>query len=357
MAQSVSYRERVLRSIRHQPLDAVPWQMDLTRGVEKGLKQHYQSDDLIEATGDHIAWIKPKLPPAMVEPALEAGLVKGEFGDIWRMRDEMGNWGELVHCPIPEPTLKNYQFPDPALPGRFAHIPELRARYADRFFMVSLGGLFERAWSLCGGFERYLFYLATEIPFVEELTEKLADYTCALVPQLVGMGVDGVRFGDDWGFQHHLMIRAEVWRKLYKPHYRRILDTIHAHGFITAMHSCGNLTQLLPDLIEIGLEIYHPLQPEAMDVPAVKRDYGRHITLWGGLGTQTTLPLGTPADVRREVRERIDLFLADGGYILAPAGAISPETPVENVVTFIETARSQLIEREEMPNLRKIAWA
>ena len=193
-------------------------------------------------------------------------MVKGEFGDIWRMRDEAGNWGELVYTPIPEPTLANYRIPDPALPGRFDHVPGKRAQYPDRFLLVSLGGLFERAWSLCGGFERYLYYLAAETQFVEELTEKLADYVCALIPQLTGMGVDGVRIGDDWGFQDNLMVRPEVWRRLYKKHYRRIFETIRAHGFISAMHSCGRLTAILPDLIEIGLQVYHPLQPEAMDV-------------------------------------------------------------------------------------------
>jgi uroporphyrinogen decarboxylase len=338
---ALTCRERVYRTIDHQPLDRVPWQMDLTRGIEKGLKQYYGSDDLIEASGDHVVWVKPLLPPALADATLEPGLVRGEFGDIWRMRDEMGNWGELVYSPIAEPTLAHYSLPDPGLPGRFTHVPGLRAKYPERFMLVSLGGLFERAWSLCGGFQSYLFYFASDPQFVEELTEKLADYVCALVPQLAGTGIDGVRVGDDWGFQHHLMVRADTWRKIFKPHYRRIFETIRAHGFVTAMHSCGNLTTLLPDLIEIGLQVYHPLQPEAMDVAAVKRDFGHDITFWGGLGTQTTLPLGTPADVRREVRARIELFQADGGYILAPAGAISPETPVENVVAFIETAQAQ----------------
>jgi uroporphyrinogen decarboxylase len=333
-------RERVLRAIRHQPVDAIPWQMDLTREIERGLKQHYKTDDLITACDDHIVWVKPLLPPSLADPNLPPGHVKGEFGDIWHMRDEAGNWGELVYAPIPEPTLANYTIPDPALPGRFDHVPALRQKYPDRFFLVSLGGLFERAWSLCGGFERYLYYLAAEIAFVEELTEKLTDYVCALVPQVAGMGVDGVRIGDDWGFQRNLMIRPEHWRRIYKKHYARIFNTIHEHGFITAMHSCGCLNKIIPDLIEAGLDIYHPLQPEAMDVAQARRDFGRNITFWGGLGTQTTLPLGTPEDVRREVRDRIALF-RDGGYIMAPAGAISPETPVENVVAFIETARDQ----------------
>jgi uroporphyrinogen decarboxylase len=338
---TLSARERVYRSIRRQPLDYLPWQMDLTRGVEMGLKRYFGTDDLITATGDHIVWVKPLLPPALADLTLEPGLVKGEFGDIWRMRDEAGNWGELVYSPIPQPTLADYRIPDPALPGRFDHVPAMRARYPDRFLLVSLGGLFERAWGLCGGFERYLYYLAAEVRFVEELTEKLADYVCALIPQLAGMDIDGVRIGDDWGFQDNLMVRPDVWRKLYKKHYRRIFETIRAHGFITAMHSCGRLTRILPDLIEIGLQVYHPLQPEAMDVAAAKRDFGEEITFWGGLGTQSTLPLGSPDDVRREVRERIELF-RDGGYILAPAGAMSPETPIENVVAFINTAKDQM---------------
>ena len=338
---TLSARERVYRSIRRQPLDYLPWQMDLTRGVETGLKRHYGTDDLITATGDHIVWVKPLLPPALADLTLEPGLVRGEFGDIWRMRDDAGNWGELVYSPLPQPTLADYRIPDPALPGRFDHVPAMRARYPDRFLLISLGWLFERAWGLCGGFERYLYYLAAEVRFVEELTEKLADYVCALIPQLAGMDIDGVRIGDDWGFQDNLMVRPDVWRKLYKKHYRRIFETIRAHGFITAMHSCGRLTRILPDLIEIGLQVYHPLQPEAMDVAAAKRDFGEEITFWGGLGTQSTLPLGSPDDVRREVHERIELF-RDGGYILAPAGAMSPETPIENVVAFINTAKDQM---------------
>jgi uroporphyrinogen decarboxylase len=334
-------RERVHRSIRREALDFIPWQLDLTRGIENGLKRHFGADDIIAATGDHIVWVKPLLPPAMAGPALEPGMVKGEFGDIWRMRDETGNWGELVYSPIPEPSLAGYRLPDPSLPGRFDHVPAKRAQYPDRFLLVSLGGLFERAWSLCGGFERYLYYLAAEVRFVEEFTEKLADYVCALIPQLVGMDVDGVRVGDDWGFQHNLMVRPDLWRKIYKRRYRRIFETIRMHGFVSAMHSCGRLTQILPDLIEIGLQVYHPLQPEAMDVRVARRDFGKDITFWGGLGTQSTLPFGTPDDVRREVRERIELF-ADGGYILAPAGAISPDTPLENVVALIVAAREQM---------------
>jgi uroporphyrinogen decarboxylase len=153
--------------------------------------------------------------------------------------------------------------------------------------------------------------------------------------------VDCIRFGDDWGFQAALMIRPERWRKLYKRHYRRIYEAAHQAGLIVSIHSCGNITALLPDLIEIGVQVVHPLQPEAMDVTFCQREYGRDLTFWGGLGSQSTLPYGTPEDVRREVRARLDLF-HEGGYILAPAGAAPAETPAENIAAIVEVAKLQL---------------
>jgi uroporphyrinogen decarboxylase len=108
-----------------------------------------------------------------------------------------------------------------------------------------------------------------------------------------------------------------------------------------SIHSCGNITDILPDLIDIGVQVVHPLQPEAMDVERCRREYGKYLTFWGGLGSQSTLPRGTPDDVRREVKQRLELF-RDGGYILAPAGAAPAETPAENIAAIVETAKAQL---------------
>jgi len=129
--------------------------MDLTRGIEKGLKQYFDSDDLINATGDHIVWLKPLMPPALADPTLEPGIVKGESATSGVMRDEAGNWGELVYSPIPEPSLANYHIPDPALPGRFDHVPGKRAQYQTVSCWSAWAGCSSEAWSLCGGFERY----------------------------------------------------------------------------------------------------------------------------------------------------------------------------------------------------------
>ena len=341
MSNQISKRDRVIRSINRDSVDLIPWQLDLTRVIENRLKEYYGADDLWTATGDHIIWLKPQIPPALVDPNLAPGLAKTEFGDIWEMNDETGNWGKLVFSPIREPSLQGYVFPDISLPGRWNHLGEIRNKYPDHFLVAHSTAIFERAWAMCGGFERYFMYLASEEKFVEELTKKLTDYMCGLIAQLDGLGVDGFRFGDDWGFQNNLMICPQAWRRIYKKYYQRIIEAGKKIGLVMMMHSCGNVTAILPDLIEIGLDVYHPFQPEAMNVEFCKKEFGKDIAFWGGLGTQSTLPFGMVDDVRQEVKDRLELF-ADGGYILAPAGAISHDAPIENVIAMIDAAKEQL---------------
>lgn len=336
-------RERVMASVARRPLDALPWQFDLTSAVRRKLCAYYATEDLLTATDDHLVWAGFGEPRGFAAADPGPGLYRSEFGTVWARapRDlSVGDWGELVSHPLHEPSLRGYAFPDGAAPGRADGIPAVRAQYPDHFLVVGGPGLFESAWALCG-FEGYLRHLVAEPAFVAELTERLADFSCAVISQAAGMGVDGIRFGDDWGFQDRLMVRPQVWRQLFKQAYRRLFQTARDLGLVVMIHSCGNITDILPDLIAVGLQVVHPLQPEAMDVAFCRREYGRDLTFWGGLGSQSTIPLGTPEDVRREVRDRLALF-HDGGYILAPAGAVPTDAPVENVVAIIEEAQGQL---------------
>jgi uroporphyrinogen decarboxylase len=224
-------------------------------------------------------------------------------------------------------------------------VPEFRRRHADRFLVAAGHGLWEHAWALCG-FQQYLEYAAGEPAFVEAVTEKLADFSCAVTAQLKGLDVDAIRFGDDWGFQDRLMMPPDTWRRLLKKQYRRIYAAARDAGLVVMIHSCGNITYILPDLIEIGVEVVHPLQPEAMDVAHCQREFGHDLSFWGGLGSQSTLPKCTPEDCRREARARLKLF-AGGGYILAPAGAAPAgaaptETPAANLAAIVEVAAAQM---------------
>jgi uroporphyrinogen decarboxylase len=338
----VTRRERVHASIARRAFDALPWQFDLTQAVKNKLKAYWGTDDIEARLEDHVLFAHPRKPDTVAQPQ-DPDLVRDELGAVWRRaaRDmNVGDWGELVEHPLTEPSLKGYRFPDGATPRRWDHVAELRRRNPDVFLVAGGYGLYENGWGLCG-FQDYLGYIAGEPSFVEELTDGLAEFSCGVTRQLAGLGCDAIRFGDDWGFQDHLMIRPEQWRAIFKKYYARIYGTARSLGLIVSIHSCGNITEILGDLVDIGVQVVHPLQPEAMDVERCRRAYGKDLTFWGGLGSQSTLPLGSAEDVQREVRKRLDQF-SDGGYILAPAGAAPAETPAENIAAIVEVARGQL---------------
>jgi len=337
----LTMRERVYASIRSQGMDIIPWQLDLTSAIREKLQAYYGTDDVLQATDDHFVCTNMHYPTELLKEAPTPETTFDEFGALWgksQVDKTMGDWGGLISTPLTEPTLKDFSFPDPANLS-YSHIVELRKKYPDRFLLVYGQSIFERSWSICG-FENYFSYIAGEEAFVEELASKLADYSCAATKRLKDLGVDGIRFGDDLGFQTNLMIQPSSWRRIFKKHYKRIYQAAHDIGLVVMIHSCGNITEIIPDMIEIGVQVFHPLQPESMDVRYCKREFGNDISFWGGLGSQSTIPNGTPEDVRREVRDRLELF-SDGGYILAPAGSIPTETPVENVIAIIDEARKQ----------------
>ena len=126
-----------------------------------------------------------------------------------------------------------------------------------------------------------------------------------------------------------------------KPNLKRIYDRIQAAGKITLTHCCGNIVDIMPDLIELGLDVLEPVQPEAMDPYMLKREYGKDITFWGGLGSQSILAFGTPSEVRKEVQRLCREMGAGGGYILAAAKALRPEAPIENSAATLESFLEQ----------------
>jgi hypothetical protein len=179
-------RERVLASIRRSPLDALPWHFDMTGAVSDKVAAYYGTDDLLAATDDHLVWVGPVNPPGFLSESTETDMYTDEFGTKWHRNAKdrnVGDWGGLVSVPLSEPTLKGYRFPDGAVPCRWNHVPEFRKKFSDHFLVTAGFGLFEHGWALCG-FENYLSYIGNEPQFIEELTEKLADHSCAFASQL-----------------------------------------------------------------------------------------------------------------------------------------------------------------------------
>jgi len=175
------------------------------------------------------------------------------------------------------------------------------------------------------------------------LIARLTEHQMGIVERLLELPVDGILFADDWGYQQGVLVGAERWRRLFKPGLARLYGRAHEAGKFTLTHCCGGIEEILPDLIEIGLDVYQSVQPEPKNNNPyeLKRKYGDRITFWGGLGSQSTIPFGTPDEIRAEVARLCREMGRGGGYVLAPAKALQPGTPMENAAAVVEAFLQQ----------------
>ena len=334
-------REAVLAQIRHEETDPVPYTLAFEQNVGEAMAEHYGDPD----------WQK-RLTPYMVHvSAVETNprtpiddvFARDGHGGIWRM--DRRPW-HLETPPLPEPSFDGYDFPKPESFFR----PESKAaafqtceERKDSFLVGGLGwGLFERSWNL-RGFENALMDAVAEPDFYEEMLDRLTELYLAFVEYTVDLPVDGILFGDDWGDQRGVILGPERWRKFIKPRWARIYDAVHAAGKIAMSHSCGSVADIMPDIIEIGLDVLESVQPEAagMNPYELKKKWGDKIAFWGCLGSQSTIPLGTPEQIHTEIARLCREMGKGGGYILAPAKPLQPETPIENAVAIVEALTGQ----------------
>jgi uroporphyrinogen-III decarboxylase len=181
---------------------------------------------------------------------------------------------------------------------------------------------------------------------IRALMRAICDFHLAAIRSFGELGFDGISISDDLGTQTSTMFSRQTFLEFYKPLYRELFGAAHDYGMHTWMHCCGHLAPLLDDLIDAGLDAIHPIQystypggTSANDPRQIARDFAGRITFWTGIDVQYLLPLGTQAEVRRGVRELIDLFDGpEGGLVIACGNGIMPETPFENIQAFFDEA-------------------
>lgn len=204
-----------------------------------------------------------------------------------------------------------------------------------------IGHMYESAWQI-RGYQEFLLDMMVQPEWCEFILDTLQERNRNLAELAADSGVDYIMVGDDVANQRNLMFSIEYWRRFMKHRWaevfaaaKRIKPDIKAW-----YHSDGNIMNIIPELIEIGVDILNPIQPECLDPLIVKKRFGDKLVLDGTIGTQTTLPFGTPDEVCRVMRERVSTLLADGALILAPTHLIEPDVPLENILAFCEAAKS-----------------
>lgn len=337
-------RDRVIAQLRHKETDYLPYVLGFEGDVFERVCDHYggsQWFDRIETYFTPVAiptlgWTGPSCTLD------ESGSLSTDiFGSVWRLD---GRPAHLVRPALAHPDTADLEIPPThrIFPEKFEEGAVSAIRESpDTFHTAHFGfGLFERLWTL-RGFENVLADSVAEPDFFEELVLRVADHQMVLVDRLVELPVDAVYFSDDWGDQRGVILGPDRWRRFIKPHLARMYARVHEAGMFTISHCCGNVVDIIPDLIEIGLDCLQSIQPEAMDPYTLKRGWGGRLTFYGGLGSQRLLPFGAPEDVRIEVRRLCREMGRGGGYVLGLAKAFQPETPTLNAVAAIEEFLAQ----------------
>jgi uroporphyrinogen decarboxylase len=335
---ALNHKERLLRAFRHQPLDRLPTQINYTARMGAILAAHFG------------------LPVADLPAFLDNHLLRVDLSfeeryspdgralmDWWGAGHATGEEGYFISLsPLANSKdLEAFPWPDPYAPGLFAGAKKtIEANGAEYFIVPNLGfALFERAWSL-RGLEQFLIDLALDPGWTGELLDRITEIQLALIEQYLQLGVDGGYFGDDYGAQKNLILSPASWRKLIKPRLARLFAPFRERGLPVLMHSDGQIQAILPDLVEIGLSVLNPVQPEVLDHTWLYQNFGDKLTFYGGVSTQTSLPQGTPGQVRQAVQECLQALAPKRtGLLLAPSHRMLSDIPLGNIEAMLSAFR------------------
>ena len=328
-------RERVLTALAHRQPDVTPWQIDLTIDARNNTAEYLGDPDFVSKIGNHLAGYEDGY---FVETRPD--FWRDQFGIVWNrtIDKDIGNVEEFL---IKEPDLSVYRLPEPDLERNSRGLEWLVAEHPDEFRMGIMGfTMFERAWTL-RGMENLLADMILSPGFVDDLLDAILEYNLKVIDHMLGYEIDCIQIGDDWGHQYGLIMGPRLWRRFIKPRMEIMYQRAKSAGKYVMLHSCGAVQELFPELIDIGLDIFNTFQPEVMDIEFCKREYGRHLTFFGGISTQQVLPHVRGSELKSHIQHMIDIIGLNGGYIVAPTHAIPRDVPPETIATFIDTVRNQ----------------
>lgn len=357
------HRERVLAALSHEEPDRCPMQISFTPEFADRLR-HELGIAEAEMHNPHGGGNTYVLERALDEDMLltsvgwansyyatetysENGITyTDEWGVTWKNVPYetpfgIGHYTEMVGHPLADDrAIDTYQPPDPNRPELYVEAERVIREYKEEYWIVgvTVTTIFETAWAL-RGYEQMLIDLALNPDLAERILDIPYHYHLTAAKKLVELGVDMIWTGDDVGAQHQMLISPQTWRRFLKPRMATFIATLKGinPAVKIAYHSDGHIEPIIPDLIEIGLDVLNPIQPRSMDPARLKQLYGDRLCFWGSIDEQYTLPFGTPAEVRQEVITRLRTLGKGGGLIIGPTHHVQLDTPMENFWAMVNT--------------------
>ena len=367
-------RERILATLNHEKPDRVPIQVNWRSEVGVAMRDYYDVESVDEVykilgvDGYRSAGVKTHWADYERRTNGQLGGLYASMGtrvlhdertfeDQWGVVERVGEDGkylEWVSGPFVETDdLDSFDWPTDAVFVDDAELPARVQGFKDEGFWVAGASgphPFKQAWRM-RGFENFLCDYIANPTFVEAIYDRILAHTIAVCKRSAAAGADMLHFWGDVAMQDRMIVPPEIWRRLDKPAWQRIItETRRVNPEVKFFfHSDGDVSPIIEDIIEVGFDILNPLQPECVNPARIKQRYGHRVTLDGGGSVQRTLPLGTIDDVRREVDFLIRHCAYNGGYIFRASNVIGFDCPIENVVTFFETARDYDLSKLEGP--------
>ena len=355
-------RDRVFKAFRKMEgnPDRVPVQFDLCRqhtesfgrklGIEPDYSVSYYEDltyrisanEIRTTMGSDVVVVGGTVPQGYKPEIVSDNITLNEFGMHMKPTPL---YVEVVRCPLENAAtisdIENYSFPDPYASGRFEKARRDIDRYGKDYFIIGDVeiSLFEMAWHLTG-LEKYMVAMLCDEPWLNLLNDRVEEWSTGLALQLVKAGVDAIWFGEDLGSQTSTLISPEDWRMRFKPRHKRMIEKLKRENpdIIIIMHSDGAVAPLINDFIEIGVDVYNPVQPNVSgsDPQELKDKYGQQICFFGGIDQQSLLPSGDIKRIRAEIKERISILGKDRGYLLAPAHILQTDVSADTIEEMIK---------------------
>lgn len=335
-------KQRVIATIKGEETDYLPFHSDMTSVVREKLAEYYKIGikDVYNKIDNHITYCSYKTfayhKVLENKIKLDKELSIDEFGILWDSKSQknIGDWGMVDH-PVRNFDFSNYVWPNGEEPGRFDDIEQQVMHDTDNFITLGLSGLFDTAWHLTGIEDMLMAMADSDTSVINYVLDHSLNFLVGVIRQIPKGAIDSVRFVEDWGSQHGLIMGIQNWRKYLKPRLKELYAEVHEKGLFVHSHSCGDNSELYGDLIEIKVNISDPLQPEVMDIGKVKERFGHDITFMGGLPCQSIIPMGSPNEVYDITKKTYEVLAKGGHYILGGAGAFSTETPVDNIIAIV----------------------
>lgn len=330
-------KDEVRKAVERRGGEAVPLLLHKWWN-EETLKRHGAALDELEARYPNDILMAPYAAPG--DPAVTEKHPEYRWDVVRAQAPQRGGGMDSQHVIGDWSQLDEFlaQMPRGDLPESIAPTIECVKANPDRYIVSGPWFLFyERLWTLLG-MENTLAAFYEHPREMHRLGEALVEYYKQVIRMLAKAGVDGWLTSDDLGAQRALMFSPATFREFFKPWFAAILDECHRCGLHFWLHSCGELSEIMEDFCEIGLDVLHPIQAGCMDRRATAERYGDRITFFAGVDVQHLLPEATPEGVRQGVREMIDIFARPAGGLIVGAGnAITAETPLENIEAYLDT--------------------